>query len=71
MILYIPVTDLEGHPLPFEHNNVKEWGGAYNTLYLYPKNLQIKMSKFQIWYHKQPSNFTNLHVLRPSSLRNS
>ena len=37
MILYIPVTDLEGHPLPFEHNNVKEWGGGIQHSIFVPK----------------------------------
>ena len=69
MILYVPVTYLKGHP-PFEHNNVKE-GGAYNTLYIWTQKIyKLKWAKIQIWYRKQPSNFTK-HVLRPSSLRNS
>ena len=34
MILYVPVTDLEGHLPPFEHSNVKE-GGGHTTLYIF------------------------------------
>ena len=55
MILYIPVTDLEGHPLPFEHNNVKEWGGGHTTLYICTQKIyKLKWANFKFGTTNNP-----------------